>query len=164
MGDILGRMVGIFIAVTLLFLLPLLYFAERQETVEQLYLITETTDFVDTVRTTGRMTQEAYEDFLTKLGELPERYEVKMTGRHQRIELSDQTLFLYNEEFYEKQIEETLRQEGEYCFKEGDFFRVVLVKRSDSLFGGLRSRWIPGFTDTGAVSVYYGGMVCYDGS
>ncbi len=163
MSDILGKIVGILIGAGLLFLLPLLYFAERQGTVEQLYLITETTNFVDTVRTTGRLTREAYEDFQEKVTGLAGRYEIKLTGRHQRLEISNQTLFLLKEESYEKQIEEALMQEGEYCFKEGDFFQIRLVKRADGFFGGIKRRLLPGFTDNGEVSVYYGGMVYYDG-
>lgn len=164
MGDIWGRMLGILLAVSLLFLLPLLYFAERQETVEQLYLITETADFVDTVRMTGRLTRENYENFQSKFNGLPERYEIKMTSRHQTIELTGQTLHLYNEEFYEKQIEERLRAEGAYYFWEGDFFRVEVIKKTKGLFEGIRRFLFSGFLDGGSARVYYGGMVCYDGS
>lgn len=99
MGDIIGRVLGIFLAVSLLFLLPLLYFTERQETVEQMYLITETADFVDTVRTTGRLTKENYENFTAKLDGLLGLYELKMTGSRQKIEISEQTLYLNKEEF-----------------------------------------------------------------
>lgn len=164
MGDIWGRMLGILLAVSLLFLLPVLYFAERQETVEQLYLITETADFVDTVRMTGRLTRENYENFQSKLNGLPEMYEIKMTGRHQRIELSSQMLYLHNEEFYEQQIEEQLEQEGNYCFSEGDFFRVELIKKTSGLFEKIRGFILSGLSDGSFMNVYYGGMVCYDGS
>lgn len=163
MGDILGRMLGIFLAVSLLFLIPVLYFTERQESVEQVYLITQTADFVDTVRMTGRLTKESYEDFRLKLHGLPGIYELKMTARHQRIELSGQTLYLQREEFYEKQIAERLEKEGEYSFCEGDFFRVELVKKSSGIFGKVRSFILSGLFEEGALQVYYGGMVCYDG-
>ncbi len=163
MGDIWGRVLGIFLAVGLLFFIPVLYFSERQETVEQLYLITETTDFVDTVRMTGRLTQENYEDFRSKLNVLPELYEIKMTGRHQRIEVTGQMLYLQNEEFYEKQIEKKLEQEGTYCFYEGDFFRVELIKKSSGLFGKVKHALFSGLSDSGFTQVYYGGMICYDG-
>ena len=164
MSDILGRILGIFLAVSLLFLIPVLYFAERQETVEQLYLITETTNFVDTVRMTGRLTRETYEKFQSKLGGLPEIYEVKMTGRHQRIELTEQMLYLHQEEFYEQQIVERLEKEGEYCFDEGDFFRVELIKRSTGFAKRIRGFLLPDLEDSGGVNIYYGGMICYDGS
>ena len=164
MSDILGRVLGIFLAVGLLFLIPAMYFAERRETVEQLYLITETANFVDTVRMTGRLTKETYENFQSKLGGLPEIYEVKMTGRHQRIELLEQVLYLRQEEFYEQQIVEQLEKEGEYCFGEGDFFRVELVKRSSGILKKIRGFLLPDLEDSGGVNVYYGGMICYDGS
>ena len=164
MSDILGRVLGIFLAVSLLFLVPAMYFAERRETVEQLYLITETANFVDTVRMTGRLTRENYENFQSKLGNLPEIYEVKMTGRHQRIELLEQILYLRQEEFYEQQIVEQLEKEGEYCFDEGDFFRVELVKRSSGIFKKIRGFLLPDLEVSGGVNIYYGGMICYDGS
>ena len=164
MSDILGRILGIFLAVSLLFFIPMLYFAERQDTVEQLYLITETTNFVDTVRMTGRLTKETYENFQSKLSSLPEIYVVKMTGRHQRIEVTEQMLYLQQGEFYEQQIVERLEKEGEYCFDEGDFFRVELVKRSSGIFRKIRGFLLPDLEDSGGVNVYYGGMICYDGS
>lgn len=164
MGDILGRMLGIFLAVGLLFLIPALYFTERQETVEQMYLITETADFVDTVRTTGRLTKENYEDFQLRCKGLSGMYELKMTARHQRIEISEQILCLQKEEFYEKQIKAILEKEGEYFFNDGDFFRVELVKKSSGLFGKVRNFILSGLSEDGVVQVYYGGMICYDGS
>lgn len=163
MGDIWGRILEMFLAVSLLFLVPVLYFAERQETVEQLYLITETADFVDTVRMTGRLTKETYENFQLKLSGLPEIYEVKMTGKHQRIEISEQTLYLRQEEFYEKQMIEQLEKEGTYCFNEGDFFRVELIKRSSGIWERIRGLLLPDLENSGGVKVYYGGMICYDG-
>lgn len=163
MGDIIGRTLGIFLAVSLLFLLPLLYFAERQETVEQMYLITETADFVDTVRTTGRLTKESYEAFKEKLNGLSGRYELKMTGSRQRIELSGQTLYLNKEEFYKKQIEEELFKEGAYSFCEGDFFRVELVKQSSGFLNRMENFLFAGLFDSKSAQVYYGGMVGYDG-
>lgn len=163
MGDIFGRIVGILIGVSLLFLLPILYFAERQEMVEQLYLITETADFVDTVRTTGRLTEENYELFLARLSDLPNRYEVKMTGRHKRIELTGGELLLHNEEFYENQIVEVLKEEGAYVFSRGDFFKVEIVKLSGGVLEIFRKSLIP-INENGVVSAYYGGMIGYDGS
>lgn len=163
MGDIWGRALGIFLAVILLFFIPVLYFAERQETVEQLYLVTETADFVDTVRMTGRLTKENYEDFQEKLSGLPELYEMRMTGRRQKIETTGQMLYLYNEEFYKKQIETQLEREGVYCFSEGDFFRVELIKKSFGFFEKWKNSIFPGSAGNGFVQVYYGGMICFDG-
>lgn len=163
MSDSLGRVVGILIAVCLMFFVPILYFGERQETLEQLYLLTETTDFVDTVRLTGTLDQEVYQAYCKKLEGLSGRYEIKMTHQTRRLELVQSTLQLIREEYYQEQMLEELNRTGEYFFEEGDFFRVELVKKSPQAAERMWKKLLGIAGDNHYVSVYYGGKICYDG-
>ena len=53
MSDIFGRVCSIFLAVIILFGMPLVYMNERAKTAEQMDLLTEATHFVDSVCNTG---------------------------------------------------------------------------------------------------------------
>ncbi len=163
MSDSIGRIVGIFIAVCLMFFLPLVYFGERQDSLEQMYLITETTDFVDTVRMTGTLDKEVYRAFCQKIGNMSGSYEVRMTHQSRRLEIADARLQLVREEVYQEQIVETLEKIGQYAFEEGDFFRVELVRAAPGFMESLWSRLLGREERKRYVNVYYGGKICYDG-
>lgn len=163
MEDILGRVIGIFVACVLLFLIPVWYFGERTKTLEQMYLLTETTEFVDSIRMTGCLEKELYDSFLGKLGKLSESCEVKMVHKANRLRVDEMTMYLNAEEFYEIQIREALEKDGRYLFCEGDFFRVEIVKKSRGGFGNFLSGMLQKKKDSKMVSVYYGGRICYDG-
>ncbi len=164
MSDSIGRIVGIFIAVCLMFFLPLIYFGERQDTLEQMYLITETTDFVDTVRMTGVLDKEVYQVFCRKIAKMSGDYKVKMSHQSRRLEIVDERLQLVRGEFYQEQILEVLEKKEKYAFQEGDFFRVELIRAAPGFMEGLWSRLLGRKEREAYVSVYYGGKICYDGN
>ena len=56
MGDSLITVVAIFLAAILMFIFPLMTLAERTDDISSLSVQTSTTEFVDSVRTTGKMT------------------------------------------------------------------------------------------------------------
>ena len=63
MSDIFGKVCSIFLAVTILFGMPLVYMQERAKTAEQLFLITEATHFVDSVCNTGKIDRHSLRRF-----------------------------------------------------------------------------------------------------
>ena len=64
MGDSLITIIAIFLAAILMFVFPLMAVSERTDDVSQLAIETATTDFVDEVRTTGKITPEKYNKFI----------------------------------------------------------------------------------------------------
>ena len=67
MGDSLITVVAIFLAAILMFIFPLMSLAERTDDISNLAVQTATTEFVDKVRTTGKMTIEDYDAYLSDL-------------------------------------------------------------------------------------------------
>ena len=67
MGDSLITVVAIFLAAILMFVFPLMSLAERTDDISQLAVQTATTEFVDNVRTTGKMTLDDYEKYLSDI-------------------------------------------------------------------------------------------------
>ena len=64
MGDSLITIVAIFLAAVLMFIFPLMAMSERTDDVAQLAVQTATTDFVDSVRSTGKLTLDDYEKYM----------------------------------------------------------------------------------------------------
>ena len=67
MGDSLITVVAIFLAAILMFIFPLMSLAERTDDISSLAVQTATTEFVDEVRTTGKMTLDDYEGYLSDI-------------------------------------------------------------------------------------------------
>ena len=76
MGDSLITVVAIFLAAILMFIFPLIAVSERQDDVSQLVVETATTDFVDNVRSTGKLTIDGYDKFVQQLGSTGNSYKV----------------------------------------------------------------------------------------
>ena len=67
MGDSLTTIIAIFLAAILMFVFPLMSMADRADDVSQLSVQTTTTEFVDKVRTTGKLTLSDYDKYLADI-------------------------------------------------------------------------------------------------
>ena len=78
MGDSLITVVAIFLAAILMFIFPLMTLADRTDDISSLSVQTSTTEFVDGIRTTGKMTLEDYEEYLGELTSTGNTFDVEM--------------------------------------------------------------------------------------
>lgn len=78
MGDTLITIVAIALAAVLMFVFPLMTMSDRTDDVSQLSVETATTEFVDDVRTTGRLTLDKYEKFVETISATGNVYDVEM--------------------------------------------------------------------------------------
>ena len=76
MGDSLGTVIVIAIAAILMFVFPVMTMADRTDDVSQLTVQTETTEFVDEIRTTGKITPEKYDQFVQSITSTGNLYDV----------------------------------------------------------------------------------------
>ena len=67
MGDTLITIVAIFLAAILMFIFPLMSISDRNDDVAQLSVQTKTVEFVDNIRSTGKITQDNYDAFIQSL-------------------------------------------------------------------------------------------------
>lgn len=156
MSDIFGRVCSIFLAVIILFGMPLVYMSERAKTAEQMYLLTEATHFVDSVCNTGSISGQMLRAFYASLARESAVYEVEL--------LHEQPEYVYDEadgryvrcETYhdEEDIREQVEQGRDYYFSRGDFLLITIEKKAGfTLLPGIRDR---------TVSIRYGGTVKYE--
>ena len=78
MGDSLGTIVAIAIAAILMFVFPVMTMADRTDDVSQLTVQTETTEFVDEIRTTGKITPQRYEQFVEAINSTGNLYDIEI--------------------------------------------------------------------------------------
>ena len=79
MGDTLITVIAIVLAAVLMFIFPLMTMSDRTDDVSQLSVETATTEFVDDVRTTGRLSIDKYNSFVQTLAATGNSYDVEMT-------------------------------------------------------------------------------------
>ena len=78
MGDSLITIVAIFLASVLMFVFPLMSMADRSDDVSTLAVQTATTDFVDKVRTTGKLTLDDYDKYVSTISSTGNSFDVEI--------------------------------------------------------------------------------------
>ena len=67
MGDTLITIIAIALAAVLMFVFPLITMSDRTDDISKLAVETATTEFVDDVRTTGKLTMDKYSKFVESI-------------------------------------------------------------------------------------------------
>ncbi len=147
MSDILGRVFALFLAVIILFGMPLIYMNERAKSARQLYFLTESASFIDSTCNTGVITDETLRRFFEKLGKSGGPVNIKLLHESKEYSPEGEVCIFYDEDDIYKAIDS-----GEaYELLKGDHIKVtVWANESFSI--------IPWISDK-TVSVYYGGTV-----
>lgn len=133
MSDTLVTVVAIVLAAGLIFVIPLMTMADRFDTTSQAEVEAIVTDFVEEVRTTGKITEEKYNKFLENLSSLGYTFDVSMEVKTLDENPGKKTSQTANDKIgenvyyseYTSQIEEELEKSGVKNLKTGD---MVLVE------------------------------------
>ena len=147
MGDSLITVVAIFLAAILMFIFPLMSLAERTDDISQLAVQTATTEFVDDIRTTGKMTLDDYEAYLGELNSTGNSFDVEMliqqldenpgvkTTQAESTKIGEN--LYYN--IYTTQIMDQLNKTGRITLKEGDIITVTVKNTNQTISQMLRN-------------------------
>ena len=81
MGDTLITIIAIILAAVLMFVFPLMTMSDNTDDISQLSVESATTDFVDDVRTTGRLTMDKYSKFVQTISATGNTYDVEMEAK-----------------------------------------------------------------------------------
>ncbi|MFW5668123.1 MAG: hypothetical protein ACOCM4_02610 [Acetivibrio ethanolgignens] len=155
------KMVEMIVTIVLLFLVPIQYAGAKADILNRSYVMTETAYLVDSVRTTGKLTRQMYEEYEKKLGITRQVYEIELVHYKKLLNETKEGYQTYFQGVYTADIKEQLFLEtGSYELLAGDFFRVQVNRVSSSLaerfslFFGMQD----GRTDL-SVEAVYGGRV-----
>ncbi len=146
MGDSAITVVAIFLAAILMFVFPLMTMADKKDDVSTLSIQTATTEFTDNIRTTGRITQENYDNFILTIGATGNSYDVEMTvhvldenpakkSARQETTIGDNVYYT----MYTTQILDTLKTSPTLALKEGDIVSVSVKNTNTTIAGQLRN-------------------------
>ncbi len=136
MSDTLITVIAIIVAAGLIFVVPLMTMADRFDSTSQAQVEAIVSDFVDEIRTTGKITVERYDKFLENLTATGYTFDVAMevkvldenpgkkTSQTAKDKIGENVY--YSE--YTSQIEEILNTKGVKNLKTGD---IVLVTVRD---------------------------------
>ncbi len=173
MGDSLVTIIAIFLAAVLMFIFPLMAISERTDDVSQLSVKTATTEFVDGVRTSGKLTLDAYDRFVQQITSTGNSFEIEMvaqildenpgvkTTQAETTKIGENVY--YN--LYTSQLEEKLNNGKNIALKEGDRFSVTVKNTNTTIAQTLRNFFyrISG-NDTYQIAAQHAGIVTANGS
>lgn len=147
MEDTLVEITGIAIAAILMFIFPLITMADRTDDVSQLTVEIATTEFVDEIRTTGKITPNEYSRFLTNISSTGNTYNVEMEVRVLDENPKRKTIQNGNTgtnenvyySVYNSQIEAAIEAEKTYYLKEGDIVTVSAKNSNQTIAQQLKN-------------------------
>ncbi len=173
MGDTIITVVAIALAAVLMFVFPLMTMSDRTDDVSQLTVDTATTEFVDNVRTTGKLTIDKYGKFVENISSTGNAYDVEMelkvldenpgkkTTQATATKIGENVY--YSE--YTSQILDELDQKGIIQLKEGDIFSTS-VKNTNATMAQQLKNFFYSVTgnDTYTIAAEHAGVVSVTGS
>ena len=174
MGDSFVTIIAIFLAAILMFVFPLMSISERTDDVSQLSVQTATTEFVDKVRTTGKLTLDDYDKYVQTITSTGNSFEVSMQAQildeNPGVKTTQAETTKIGENVYysqfTSQIMDTLDKNGVVYLKEGDLFSTSVkntnTTMSQQLEGFLYK--VSGGNDTYSIAAEHAGMVTANGT
>ena len=170
MGDTLITVVAIVLAATLMFVFPLMTMSNRADDVSQLSVQSLTTQFVDDVRTTGKITSDKYNKFVENIHSTGNTYDVEIEVKVRDENPGKKTTQANSKKIgedvyysiYTTQIENTLKNNNAYNLKEGDIVSVSVKHTTTTM-----SQQLSGGTSTGLTGTIAGeasGIVTANGN
>lgn len=141
MGDSLITIVAIFLAAILMFVFPLMAMSERTDDISQLSVQTATTDFVDNVRNTGRLTADNYSKFLQTIASTGNSFdvdiEIQVLDENPGVKTTQAEMTKIGENLYynkyTSQVEDELSKKGSIVLKEGDMISVSVKNTNQTI-------------------------------
>lgn len=138
MSDTLMAIIGIFVAVILMFILPLTIMANKNDEIAQTVVQVAVSDFVDTVTKQGKITEKDYDTLIQKISATGNTFDVQIEAqilddnprRATTAVSSSQTGEYKYYSVYTNTILEKISEEGVYELKKDDYI-VVSVKNTN---------------------------------
>ena len=167
MGDSVITIVAIVLAAILMFVFPLMTMSDRTDDISQLTVQTATTDFVDNVRTTGKLSMDNYAAFEQKINATGNTYDIEMeakildenpakkTTQATATKIGENVYYsMYTSQQLDTMGSNTLR------LKEGDMFSTSVKNTNTTLSQQLKNFFyrVTG-NDTYSIAAQHGGYV-----
>jgi len=151
MSDSLITIVAIFLAAILMFIFPLMSIAERSDDIAQLTVQSAVTAFVDTAKSTGKITLEEYDKLVNKIEATGNTYDVEIEVKVLDENIGKKSAWTQGQvigennyySVYTSQIMNYMASmegegDGVYTMKEGDIISVSVKNNNKTLSQTIR--------------------------
>ena len=173
MGDSLITVVAIFLAAILMFIFPLMSTSDRADDITTQAVDSATTDFVDEIRSTGKITRQNYDNFIQVLGSTGNSYEVEMEVQvlddnpGKKVTEAEYTKVgenYYYSEYTTQILDEINSDTGAMYLKQGDLV-TVSVKNTNRTIGTILRDFFYSITgnNSATVTATHSGIVSVNG-
>lgn len=178
MGDSLITIIAIALAAVLMFIFPLMTMSDRTDDVSQLTVDTATTEFVDDIRTTGKITLDKYDKFVQSISSTGNSYDVEMevkvldenpgkkTTQAVSTKIGENVYYsMYTSQILDSITSDNSSQTKVLALKEGDIVSVSVKNTNTTL-----SQQLKGFfysvtgNDTYTIAAEHAGIVTANGT
>lgn len=173
MDDTLTSIIGLAVAVILMFIFPLITMSDRTDDVSQLTVDIATTEFADDIRESGKITPDRYSKYIESIGSTGNTYNIELevkildeNPKRKAIELNKTMETTDNVYYsvYNSQIENELNNGNDYYLKEGDIVTVSAKNTNQTIAQQLKNFFytVVG-RDTYVIGSSHGGLVTATG-
>lgn len=172
MSDTLITVIAIALAAVLMFVFPLMTISDRTDDVAQLTVETATTEFVDTIRSTGKITRANYDEFVETITSTGNTYDVEMQVDVKDANLGKKTSQAQSDKIgenvsysvYTSQIEDAINTNGTYFCKEGDIVSASVKNTNQTISQQLKNFFysVTG-NDSYTIAAQHAGVVTANG-
>lgn len=160
MSDAFGKIIGFLLASVLLFIVPLTFYAGRQQNLSQLCIINESIQLVESVKNTGVITEDMYRGFETNVFKLGGNYKIELSRTHYEYNLNKNGDYVRCEEtYYTPQLMEELGASGRVEFAEEDYVYIRVSRMGKGLMEKISSCFLNYALPENETLAYYGGYV-----
>lgn len=174
MSDTLITVIAIALAAILMFVFPLMTMSDRTDDVSQLTVETATTEFVDEIRTTGKITPDRYSKFIENIGSTGNTYNVEIEVRildenpgkkATQVESTKIGENVYYSVYTSQIVDNYIDNDITYKLKEGDIVSVSVKNTNQTLSQQLKNFFytVVG-KDTYTIAASHGGIVTATGN
>lgn len=166
-----GKVIAVILMILVLFMTPLAYFSQRQDTLMQNYIYTITKEFVNDIQQSGRITKEAYDDFILELDASGNVYNVEIIHSHKTVTpkyqyttvdnvVTDDVTEYFSETYTDAILSSIYEQVGEtYYLTKGDYITVKVTNKNKTLGTKLLQTISMRSIDTAQLMAVYGGEI-----
>lgn len=141
--------------------------AQKQDAITLIYVTNETSKFVDSIKNTGFLSRTMYMDYINKIDNTNNLYNIEITHSHKIVEpIYDETTGIFLDDFdtyyintYQDEIFDAFDQGEDYYFSHGDYISVTVVNRTKTLATKLMELLYHHDIQEEQILVTYGGMI-----
>lgn len=173
MSDTVVTVLTIFLAAILMFIFPLMSTADRTDDISTQAVDASTTDFVDEIRSTGKITQDSYDNFVQTISSTGNSYEVEMEVQvlddnpGKKVTEAEYTKVgenYYYSKYTTQILDEVNSDKGAMYLKQGDMV-TVNVKNTNRTIGTILKDFVYRVTGNNSASITasHSGIVTVNG-